>query len=299
MIRITDENAYEVLTPEIAPAAYCESGERVIFVTRDCYNNVVTDERFPLGNGGVELENPVSGPLFVRGAEAGDILKVEICDIRLRSWAAMRSSIDYGVFAGIYEQKEACIFSLKDGQLIFDEGLQVSLDPMIGVIGTAPEGNGVVATIPGSHGGNMDCRKIKKGSTLYLPVNTQGALLYMGDLHGLMGDGEVFICGLETAGEVEVKVSVIKNHWLPTPFLVENGKVMTIQSAETLNAAGEQGAKLMLEFVMAATGYDAFHAGMLMSLAADVAVCQMVNLLMTARVEFPLAILEQRGYQLP
>ena len=111
---------------------------------------------------------------------------------------------------------------------------------MIGVIGTAPEGEKGIPTItPGKHGGNMDCKKITAGSTLYLSVNVDGGLLSMGDIHALMGDGEVFICGLETAGEITVKISVLKNTKLPVPFLYSEGKVMTIQSAETLDKAGE------------------------------------------------------------
>ena len=124
----------------------------------------------------------------------------------------------------------------------------------------------------------------------------------MGDLHALMGDGEVFICGLEIAGWVTVRVSVVKGEaaaMLPTPFLACRGRVMTIQSAETLDKAGDMAAKAMKEFVKKAIGKDNFEAGMLMSLLSDMAVCQVVDPLRTVRVEFPADVLETYGYRLP
>ena len=124
----------------------------------------------------------------------------------------------------------------------------------------------------------------------------------MGDLHALMGDGEVFICGLEIAGWVTVRVSVVKGEAaavLPTPFLACRGRVMTIQSAETLDEAGDMAAKAMKEFVKKAAGKDNFETGMLMSLLSDMAVCQVVDPLKTVRVEFPLDVLEAYGYRLP
>ncbi len=103
----------------------------------------------------------------------------------------------------------------------------------------------------------------------------------------------------KTAGEVTVKVSVLKNTKLPVPFLYSGEKVMTIQSAETLDKAGDMAAKEMFEFVKDASGQNDLKTGMLMSLLSDMAVCQVVDPLLTMRVEFPLAVLEKYGYKLP
>ena len=86
---------------------------------------------------------------------------------------------------------------------------------------------------------------------------------------------------------------------LPTPFLSCRGRVMTIQSAGTLDEAGDKAAKAMKEFVKKAAGKDNLEAGMLMSLLSDMAVCQVVDPLRTVRVEFPLDVLETYGYRLP
>ena len=299
MLYITKETVNDIMKWDNKPAGYCKSGETVVFETRDCYDNTITSSERPLGDK-EGLSNPVTGALYVEGAEVGDILKVEIEDIKLRSWGVMRSSTTAGVFHEKYEKREAIIFQVKDNKIYFDDKLILDADPMIGVIGTAPiEKEGVPTTTPGKHGGNMDCKKIVKGSTIYLPVNVKGGLLSMGDIHALMGDGEVFICGLEIAGEITVKVSVLKNIKLPTPFLHSRGKVMSIQSDEDLDKAGDMAAKEMFEFVKGATKQDDVRTGMLMSLLSDMAVCQVVDPLLTVRVEFPLEVLEKYGYKLP
>lgn len=299
MLVISRELVSGTLSCDVMPAARCESGETVVFETRDCYDDTVTAGERPAGERKDSIENPATGPLFVEGAVPGDVLKVEILDIVLRSWGVMRSSAAGGVFYRDFEEAEARIFALEDGAVKFDEKLTLDLEPMIGVIGTAPAGDGIPTDTPDSHGGNMDCRRIRKGSILYLPVFVEGALLSIGDLHALMGDGEVFICGLETGGEVTVKVTVLKNCHVPTPFLYDKGEVMTIQSDETLDLAGDKAAKMMNCFVQEAAGLDQFSSGMLMSLVSNMAVCQVVDPKKTVRMEFPLAVLESYGYQLP
>lgn len=299
MLYITKETVNDIMKWDNKPAGYCKNGDTIVFETRDCYDNTITSSERPLGDR-EGLSNPVTGALYVEGAEVGDILKIEIEDIKLRSWGVMRSSPTAGVFHEKYEKREAIIFEVKDNKIYFDDKLILDADPMIGVIGTAPvEKEGIPTTTPGKHGGNMDCKKIVKGSTIYLPVNVKGGLLSMGDIHALMGDGEVFICGLEIAGEITVKVSVLKNIELPTPFLYSRGKVMSIQSAEDLDKAGDMAAKEMFEFVKEATKQDDVRTGMLMSLLSDMAVCQVVDPLLTVRVEFPLDVLEKYGYKLP
>lgn len=301
MLRIDKSHVAGILDRTVPPAARCESGSTVLFETRDCYDDAVVSEERPMGDKEDPLENPATGPLYVEGAQPGDILKVEILDIRLRGWGLMRSSTSCGVFYKDFAERTARIFEfLEDGKKIrFDENLELELDPMIGVIGTAPAGEGVTTDTPREHGGNMDCRKIVAGSVLYLPVHVEGALLSMGDLHALMGDGEVLICGLETGGEVTVRVTVLKGVSLPTPFLSCRGQVMTIQSAETLDEAGDLAAEAMKNFVRDAMGKDNFEAGMLMSLISNMVVCQVVDPLKTVRMEFPLAVLESAGYHLP
>ena len=297
MLTISRDKVYDRLDKNIPPSAICESGETVIFETRDCYDDSVTSEERPLGDREDALGNPATGPLYINGADAGDVLKVEILDISLHSRGVMCASFSWGIFAGRLPEAKAVMYEIEGDKIRFDDTLLLYCCPMIGVIGTAPAGEGIATSVPDVHGGNMDCRKIGAGTVLYLPVAVPGALLSMGDLHALMGDGEVFGCGLEIAGTVTVRVSVLKENPIPTPFLITRDAVITIQSAATVFEAGKTAARLMEEFVRRVTGLEEVKSEMLMSLVSHMSVCQIVNPLMTARVEFPRNILEQYGWR--
>lgn len=302
MLRITKETVHDVMRASQPPAAFCESGDTVVFETRDCYNDEIVGGEKNSRRGEPHYANPVTGPLFIRGACPGDQLKVEIISIKLASQAVMRTSPTAGAFPQYYKERTFQVFDISDdGRYVqFDEGLRLALSPMIGVIGTAPETGEIKTNTPFDHGGNMDCKKIGEKTTLYLPVNVEGALLSMGDLHALMGDGEVLICGLEVAGEVTVRVSVLHEKLrLPLPCAVREGRLMTIQSADSLDEAAKKAANAMMEFVTRAGGLTPEKSGMLMSLLSDMAVCQIVDPKLTVRVEFPVKILNHYGIQLP
>ena len=306
MLTIGRANVTDMLKAVQPAAACCESGDTVAFETRDCYDDNDITEENPYGNVKDGLENPATGPLYVKGAEPGDVLKVEIKEIRLREYGIMRTSPTAGAFHHLYRDKSARRFYFQQDKesgregFWFDDRLWLDCDTMIGVIGTAPKGEGVLTITPGSHGGNMDCNKIKAGTTLYLPVNVPGALLSMGDLHARMGDGEVLICGLETAGVVTVRVSVLKGKehqplFAALPLLHAKDRLMTIQSGKTMDEAAVLAAGKMQQLVKAVCGLTDEDSGMLMSLLGDLVICQIVNPLKTVRCEFPVSVLE--GYR--
>ena len=148
----------------------------------------------------------------------------------------------------------------------------------------------------------MDCKRIGEGATLYLPVNVPGALLAMGDLHALMGDGEVCVCGGEIAGAVTVKVSVIKGRscqpgsGLPLPFLTTAEHAMAIYSAPSIDAAAEGATLRMRSFLIDQVKMQPHEAGMLLSLAGDLRICQAVDPNKTCRMEVKLSLLKKLGY---
>lgn len=170
MLTISRDKVYDRLDKNIPPSAICESGETVIFETRDCYDDSVTSEERPLGDREDALVNPATGPLYINGADAGDVLKVEILDISLHSRGVMCASFSWGIFAGRLPEAKAVMYEIEGDKIRFDDMLLLDCCPMIGVIGTAPVGEGIATSVPGVHGGNMDCRKIGAGTVLYLPV---------------------------------------------------------------------------------------------------------------------------------
>ncbi len=265
------------------PALRCKNGDTVAFETNDCYDGAVS--RAGVRAYDARMANPATGPLYVEGAMPGDALKVEILSIKTNDWGAMGTYFGNGAFAKYPGEYQMRVFEFKDNTIEL-AGHTLALEPMIGVIGVAPAGEGIPTVTPGSHGGNMDCSRIVEGATLYFPVACEGGLLAMGDLHALMGDGEVFGYGLEVTGEVTVRVSVVKKLALAQPLLFEGGKAMAIASAETLDGATDFAIQALYELLVA-HGMDRVEAGLLMSLKCDVTVCQIVDPLLTVRAAVP------------
>lgn len=303
MIKITREFVTDTHSPDNKPAAYCESGDTVCFETRNCY-----DDRLAADGSVFEeenaLENPSTGPLFINGAKKGDILKVEILDIKLKGKGYMRQSVVGGAFFERVTERVVREFDVSGTDVKFNDKLTFPLNTMIGVIGTAPENEAISTEIPHDHGGNMDCTRIIKGATLYLPVNVEGALLSIGDMHALMGDGEVMICGLEAAGEATVRVNVIKDCKLPTPCLVtpvedKIRRFVTIQSAEDLMTASKKSCNKMLDFLIDNTDLGEYDGGKLLSLKGDLVICHIINDLLTVRMEIDKSILDAYDIVLP
>ena len=245
------------------------------------------------------LENPATGPLYIEEAQPGDVLKVKIERIDLNPTGLMRASTSAGAFPDLMEYRKVRQFDTSGNAIQFNEKLRFPIDTMIGVIGTAPKTDTVMTHTPGAHGGNMDCNKIVAGATLYLPVNVPGALLSMGDLHALMGDGEVMICGLETGGAVTVTVEAVKGFPMPTPALACRGRFYSIQSANTLEQASRKASRAMLHFLQQVTDMDVYDCGMLLSLKGDLAVCQIVDPQLTVRMGIDQSILDAYEVKLP
>lgn len=296
MLTIHTDTKVHVLSKDNAPAAFAHSGDTVRFETLDCFGCQIKEENQILDHLDWSNVNPATGPLFIREAMPGDVLKVEILKIELDHQGVMIDGPGKGVTGQAVTEQTTKILPVRDGMVHFNDKLRFPVRPMIGVIGTAPAGEGIDTDTPGAHGGNMDCTRIGSGATLYLPVNTTGALLSMGDLHARMGDGEVEICGVEIAGAVTVKVTVLKNCGLPTPFLINSEIAAAIYSAKTVDKASVGATMAMHEFLTKELGMNAHEAGMLLSIAGELRICQIVDPAKTCRMEIPRSVADAYQY---
>lgn len=298
MLRVSRDTTILEMSPGNAPAGSASPGDIVVFETLDCFSNRITRENQVFSSVGWEHINPATGPLYVKDAEVGDTLRVEILDIVLDAQGVMVTAPKFGVLGDAVEAEETKIVPIVNGKARFNDKIDLSISPMIGVIGTAPPTDAIPTGTPGEHGGNMDCKRIGKGSVVYLPVNVPGALLAMGDMHAVMGDGEIVVCGVEISGEITVNVDVVKGASLPLPMVIQGEHVMTIASAPTLDEAARTATKKMFAFLRQEIGFTIAEAGMILSAAGNLRICQIVDPLMTARMEFPLWILERYDYRI-
>jgi amidase len=158
---------------------------------------------------------------------------------------------------------------------------------MIGVIGVAPTGKAVKNGTPGPHGGNMDCKEITAGATVFLPVAVDGALLAAGDLHAIMGDGEVAICAAEVAGEVTLSADVLQGCSLPTPAVETPDELLLLASAAALDECEKSVLAKAHRLLVDVLGRSSNEAARVMSLIGDLGVSQVVDPLKTMTFALP------------
>lgn len=298
MIELSDEKTFFAFSRDLEPALRVKSGDTVRIRTKDCFGNQVQSPSDLLGDIDWDAINPATGPVYVEGAEPGGALKVRIENIELDAQTASCTGEGEGPCGGRFSEWATKFCQVKGEELVWDDRLSIPLAPMIGVIGVAPAGEPVNCGTPGSHGGNMDNTAITTGATLYFPVHAEGALFGCGDMHAAMGDGEVSVSGAEVAGHATVTLTAMPGLHLENPLIENDTHLGIIVSADSLDAAADIAVQQMVDLVCDRTSEPAADVVMLLSLIADVQVCQMVDPQKTVRFMVPKYALEALGFEL-
>lgn len=298
MIELDDAKTLFSFDKDLEPVLKVPSGETVRIRTKDCFGNQLQGPEDQLSEIDWEAINPATGPIYVEGAVAGGTLKVHIDNIELDAQTSSCTGKDEGVCGDRFSDWATHFCKVEDGKVVWDERLSIPLAPMIGVIGVAPEGEPVNCGTPGKHGGNMDNTAIAAGAALYFPVAVDGALFGCGDMHAVMGDGEVSVSGAEVAGYATVTLTALPELSVPNPLIENDTHFGIIVSAESLDKAAELAVQQMVDLLASRTNESEADLVMLLSLVADVRVCQMVDPEKTVRFMVPKYVLDAIGFSL-
>ena len=297
--RVSRDKVFYAFKASLTPAVRVKPGEEIIFETHDCFQGQIRSVRDLVTSLDWNRTNPATGPVYIEGASPNDILRIDILDVEVENNSVMVTIPGEGTLGDRISDMETTILRRDGDELVFKDKVRIPLAPMIGVIGIAPSEGSIGNGVPGTHGGNMDCTLVGKGSRLYLTVQVEGGLLGLGDLHAAMGDGEIVVVGAEVAGVVRLKPEIVGMPNLPTPFLENDELVATIYSDPDLDVAADGAVHNMSDFLTKFAGLSINDASMLMSAAGSLKICQVVDPAKTARFEFPKAVLAQIEYQLP
>lgn len=298
-VELTRDKAFFGFSPETEPVARVKQGEVLHLTTHDCFSGQLKTTADTLETLDWSITNPATGPIYIEDAKPGDILRVDLLEVTAHGPSVMVAVPGVGALGHLITEEETVILEHRGDTVVYKDKVVVKQKPMLGVIGVAPAEGVVPNSTPGSHGGNMDCTLIGAGARLYLTVAVDGALFGCGDMHAVMGDGEVVVCGAETPGEVTLTTQVVPIPGLPTPFVENDDIVATIASAETSDEAYKLAIDQMHVFLTKVAGIDTNDAAMLMSLVGNLVFCQVVDPLITVRFEFPKSVLAEYGYTLP
>ncbi len=237
----------------------------------------------------------LTGPIYVEGAEPGDVLEVRVLDVKFRvPYGVNNTGPGKGVLPHLLKSQCAKLIrvDLERRVALFSADIEIPLNPFMGIMAVSPPKSlGLVSsTPPGTWGGNMDLKYLGIGSTLYLPVFNKGAQFFTGDGHALQGDGEV------DGGAIEISLK-------PTlQFFVHKGKSINLPRAETatdyfttglsvdLNEATRIALREAVEFLQAERGLSAADAYALSSLAVDLGIGEAVDVVNLVYAKIPKGI---------
>ncbi|HUW57579.1 MAG TPA: acetamidase/formamidase family protein [Planctomycetota bacterium] len=293
-------------------AVVIRPGDRVVTTTRDAGGGdekcrPIPESMKELHGGRAFQANPLTGPIVVDGAKEDDTLVVHIRDIKLtRPTAYSSHSPGAGAFSSgapglncrphtaqpardwlwkLDRKNMTGTLALKNSKL---KKATIGLAPFIGSIGVAPRFARVEMSVtPGEYGGNMDNIETKKGTTLYLPVNVDGAYLYLGDVHAAQGDGEICGVALEVSAEVTLTIDVVKGRHLLWPRMEDRTHIMTSCSMKPLMDAMTLAHVELIGWLVRDYGFDRDEAYQLVSQASTTRIGNVVDPAYTVVAKFP------------
>jgi len=236
--------------------------------------------------------NPVTGPVFVDGAEPGDVLKVTLLSFAPSGWGWTANIPGFGLLADEFKDAALHLWQYEPHTLkpaLFGRWGKVPLKPFTGTIGVAPGEPGMHSIVPPRRvGGNMDVRDIAQGTELFLPIEARGALFSVGDTHAAQGDGEVCGTAIESPMRVALQFDLIKRVPLAfprfrTPGPVTNhldaaGYEVTTGIGPDLMAAARAAVRSMIDLLGRDHGMPAIDAYLLCSVCGDLRISEIVDL---------------------
>lgn len=239
--------------------------------------------------------HPMTGPIFVQGAEAGDTLEVRFLSIGfLHDFGVNAFAPGGGTIPDEFPYSGLKLFRWPAGAktVDFGPGITLPLAPFFGSVGVAPPplSGRISSRPPGWHGGNLDNKDLVAGSTLFLPVHVPGALLSIGDGHAMQGHGEVTGTALETSLTGQIEVRLHKGQRLKWPRAETPTHYIAMGLDEDLDKASALAVREMVEFLVATKKLSRDDAYMLSSLAADLHVTQLVDGVKGVHASLPKAL---------
>jgi acetamidase/formamidase len=272
----------------LVPRLIIEPGDTVHFECLDSsdaqvHSKMTLPEYLAIDRGRIHA---LTGPVFVNGAEPGDVLGINVLDVAHKGWGWTSVVEGLGFLQDRFSEPFLFLWELEREISRSLAPAVVPLCPFCGIMGVAPGEDGEFRTRPpGIFGGNMDVRELCSGATLYLPVLNRGALFSVGDAHAAQGDGEVCINGIECPVDATLRFQLHKHHPLKGPIVESAPRIrqdletawMVIESGTDATIAARAATSRMIDLLVDRWGFRDVHAYLLCSVALHLKFSQVVN----------------------
>jgi acetamidase/formamidase len=272
------------------PLLEIDSGDTIVVETRDVSDNQITPAST---SADLDLDwdrvYPLAGPIAVGGAQPGDTLGVEILDLHTRGWGWTAVLPGLGLLPEEFPDPYLRVFDLTAGDVVsFRDDIVLPIEPFFGTMGVCPAGASQQPVMPpGRFGGNLDTRGLTRGTTLYLPVEVEGALFSCGDAHAMQGDGEVCVTGLESPMFGVLRLTLHRDRPIPAPQYQTAGPLTprvdgagwygTTGIGGDLYVASQDAVRAMIEHLTRTYGLSGEDAYLLCSLSVDLHISEIVD----------------------
>jgi acetamidase/formamidase len=289
---LSGDRTHTVWDHSIAPVLEVDSGDTVEFEVTDASGGQLNRDSSVADVAALDFTrvNPVTGPVFVKGARPGDVLEVEILSLRPRDWGWTAIIPGFGLLADEFPEPWLRISTVDAaaGRVAFLDDVELPFEPFPGTIGVAPAEPGEHSIVPPSRwGGNMDIKHLRAGTRLLLPVGVEGALFSVGDTHAAMGDGEVCGTAVEAPMDIAVRLSMRRDVEIPAPqYVVAPGELARTEAggfhvctgiAPDLMEATRAATRAAIAYIVERRGGTVQEAYALASVACDLRIHEVVD----------------------
>jgi amidase len=265
MQKISKDHVVRTFDATHPPAARVRPGDVFVMETNDRFRNWNDAKVWPM-----EQLTVMTGPVYVEGVQPGQVLTVDILDVRpTQGFGYVIAIPGFGMFKDKVEFRKK-IVPIEGNQVRYSDTITLPFAPMVGKVGVAPAQGSLPSNASGAFGGELSNTQVGPGSTVYLPVFAEGGLLTIEDVHARMGDGEAAASAVEMAAEVTMRCGVASELKLTRPLVVTRDEVLTLREGETVEAAAQVALDGLTNLLMERTKVDLTEAAMLVSIAADV-----------------------------
>jgi amidase len=256
----------------LPPALTIDSGDVVTFKTLDaCWGEVRSIDDFHRYRSQNRRSNPITGPVFVRNAVPGGTLRVDVLRIELDPIGFQLIGPSRGLIRDEVPTWTCHLVRVEGATLTLSNGTTLPTDPVIGQLGNAPAGE--PTNKPTRVGGNLDCPFIRQGATVYLPVEVEGAMFSVGDVHARQGDGEI-VGAPEIGATVTLRLSVLPQKLSSWPIVEDAEHWHALASAQTDAEAIRLAVFNAADFLCSTAGMSLGDAMVLMTMIAEIHCCR-------------------------
>lgn len=288
---VGSEIAHYAWDRDLTPALKVESGDTVTFEIRGGSDNYLTrhSTRDDIARRPPFHGHALAGPVWINGARAGDVLEIEILKIETWDWGYTYIAPGMGLLQEDFPDEYLKIWDLSNGITAqLRPGIDVPIEPFLGVVGLAPGDVGPHSTMPPRRtGGNLDLKHLASGSTVWLPVEADGAMLSVGDAHAAQGDGEVCVTAIETGATATLRITLRRDVVISAPEFKTAGRLTpaanvgpwygTCGIGPDLMSATKDAVRAMLRYLERRHDLTTQEAYVLASVAVDLKITEVVD----------------------